>query len=752
MISLIIVLTENPSETDLKNNTASLLIERHGVEDVWIASVLRFLIAKVNSTEVKTIAAYDFIELLGDGEMSGEWSLDDSTKTVRASHVRRNYGYNGSEVIIAILDSGINETHPGLVGKIIDHVDYTGTGYGDSYDHGTHVAGIAAGTGAGSPVGKLYTEVAPGASLLNVKVGTAAGWRPDWGVMGIEWAMTHGADVINLSLECVYPCPTMCAAVEDAVEEGVVVVAVAGNQGPPPGSIACPGSSEAAITVGSINDFDTESINDDQLRNKSGRGPVDDRIKPDVVAPGGNIMSPNRSGGYSNFNGTSAAAPHVAGVAALLLQAHPSWTPEMVKCAIKGTAMLNDELQGMANKENDRGKGIVDAASAISCCIDDIPVVEAEGFNVSGYGDYLAEAYPYYGRYYIYAYGYTIFDDAEANATLKRSFVPERNITNPTFLFAFYDEGFMSTSLLGWANLKAILRIWHGETLLFDYWSDDIHYVQYLGSTQTSCQHTHNTEDHAYTGELLAGQDYIIEYGFSVHAHCYSTSDFYYSDRYIQALALTIIGRPRAKNPSFEQRLKSVYEPAYWGWSDVTNDWRELRGDVGGDGLVDISDIAAIARAWGSVPGDPNWDPDCDLNGDEIVDISDMSMVSREFGKDNYLNSVDGAYSWYTSGNGDYYMEQWLCDHDVHALKGQQVTFSFWFKPNGIGNNAAAKIMYIIDSQQTTVSGNWIYATEGWHNATVTTTLPPNTVAIKVIIHLTDNFQTWIDKASIVTS
>lgn len=96
-------------------------------------------------------------------------------------------------------------------------------------------------------------------------------------------------------------------------------------------------------------------------------------------------------------------------------------------------------------------------------------------------------------------------------------------------------------------------------------------------------------------------------------------------------------------------------------------------------------------------------------------------------------------------------MEQWLCDHDVNALKGQQVTFSF--KPDGIGNNATAEIKYIIENgSETTINGNPVYATEGWHNVTVTTTLPADPVAIKVIIYFTNDFKTWIDKASIVAS
>ena len=153
---------------------------------------------------------------------------------------------------------------------------------------------------------------------------------------------------------------------------------------------------------------------------------------------------------------------------------------------------------------------------------------------------------------------------------------------------------------------------------------------------------------------------------------------------------------------------------------------------------------------FGSKPGDPNWDPDCDLNGDNKVRVDDLLMVVLDYPKNT--EKKDGSYSWYINGTGDYYMEQWLCDHDVHALKGQQVTFSFQFKPDGIGNNATAKIHYVRETSNQTISGNWTYGTTVWYDATVTTTLPADTIAIKAIIDFKDNFKTWIDKTNIVTS
>jgi len=762
--SLIIILVEDQSLTSmgmesLKNYTARLLVEHYGAEDVWIGSSLT-IIAKVNSTEVKTIAAYDFVKLLGDGENPRyRFFLDVSTEVVRAGYVWRELEYNGSGKVIAIVDSGINETHPSLAGKIVGHKDFTGTGYNDTIDHGTHVAGIAAGTGAGSPMGKFYPGVALGASLLNVKISDTWEFGPENIIKGIDWAVTNGADVINLSFghanaHCHCSQCAVCQRVKWALSQEVVVVLAAGSMTDPgEGSIACPGCVEEAIAVGAARDYNTWSIQDDDLYPGSCRGPTADGIiKPDVIAPGLGIMSPDNTGGYAPFSETSASTPHVAGVAALLLQAHPTWSPDMVKRAIKETAQLNDQLvwpDPNRNPENDRGKGIVDASRAVSLLGTSIPADEAQSKYEYGYGDYTAYAY-LSGWYDLSAGRKEGVDPIEnyAIATLNETFILEYNTTNPKFFFTFHDKGYMDTNL-GWADFRAIFKLFAPDGSILFMLNSQIHYES---GTPSRYFDDYHTIDYSYHGTLIGQQTYTIEYGFSTYAY-QAYSDFDWLDRGAQALWLTTIDGAviGVGNPSFEERLKSVYEPAYWNWSNVDKDWRELRGDVNGDGYGNVKDRVLVRNALGSYPGHPNWNPDCDINGDGVVNVQDYVLVNNDIGK--VANRIDDYYSWYTSGNGTYALEQWLCDHDVHALKGQQVTFSFWFKPDGIGNNATAKITYIIENgSETTVNGNWVYATQDWHNAAVTTTLPANTVAIKVIIDFTNDFQAWIDKATIIIS
>jgi serine protease AprX len=351
---------------ELKNYAAKILVEQHSATDIYVGRVLPFISAKISITEIDAIARYDFVELLGDGERTGTWLLDVSIRVIRARD-SWDIGFNGSGIRIAILDSGIRQNHPDLpVGtKIVDQVDYTGTGFHDSADHGTHCAGIAAGLGV---LDNRFIGVAPGALILNVKVGTTAP-VVDYVQRGIDWAVNHGANVISMSLglggqdDCAM-CTT-CRRVEDAIEQGVVVVIAAGNSGPGSKTISCPGCTFNAITVGAMDDNDTLDVADDDICSYSSRGPVgdaDSRTKPDVVAPAGdpgNIMSPCNNANYDNFGGTSAAAPHVAGAVALILEAHPDWTPVLVKDALKRTAV------DLGYDVNTQGAGRIDVLAAI---------------------------------------------------------------------------------------------------------------------------------------------------------------------------------------------------------------------------------------------------------------------------------------------------------------------------------------------------------------------------------------------------
>ncbi len=277
------------------------------------------------------------------------------------------YGYNGSGIKIAIIDTGINKSHPDLDDlddnpitsdpKVIAEADFTGgaTGPADLVGHGTHVASTAAGTGQASNY--KFVGVAPQAYILNGKVldDSGSGFE-SWIVSGIEWAVTNNANVISMSLGGFGSSPIMEEGVRQAVLQGVPVVVAAGNHGPRYFTINTPGITEEAITVGASSQLlSGQSDNVNAVADFSSRGPARPKynLKPDVVAPGVNICAaraknslfdiylPQNCGNpeYIALSGTSMATPHVAGAVALMLQANPSWTPNQIKSALMGNSV-----------------------------------------------------------------------------------------------------------------------------------------------------------------------------------------------------------------------------------------------------------------------------------------------------------------------------------------------------------------------------------------------------------------------------
>jgi subtilisin family serine protease len=212
--------------------------------------------------------------------------------------------------------------------------------------HATHVAGIAAGNYRTSTGQGRLSGVAPKAYLANYKVLTVP--TPSFGlngnspeiVAGIEAAVRDGMDVINLSLgeAEIEPSRDLVAlALDGAAARGVVPVVAAGNdfEDLGNGSITSPASSQRAISVAA------ESMAGPVIASFSSGGPtpLSLRMKPDVSAPGVGIPSsvPNREGLWAALSGTSMAAPHVAGAAALLRQRHRSWTVAQIKSALVQT-------------------------------------------------------------------------------------------------------------------------------------------------------------------------------------------------------------------------------------------------------------------------------------------------------------------------------------------------------------------------------------------------------------------------------
>jgi serine protease AprX len=280
--------------------------------------------------------------------------LDVSLPLIGVPQVWSEGGYRGQGIKIGIVDTGIDPDHPDFAGRVAAGKGFTGGSHVDDNGHGTHVAGIAAGSGSAS--GGRYTGIAPEASLHIAKVLLADGSGMMSDVMaGIEWAVEQKVHVIGLSLGGPAPCDGTDALSETcdaAVEAGVVVCAAAGNQGPGALTVGSPGCARQVITIGASTDNDT-------VASFSSRGPTsDNRVKPDIVFPGVGIISCRAKGtsmgsviddDYTEASGTSMATPHAVGTAALLLQTKPDLTPAQVKELMMATALnlnLDPNTQG----------------------------------------------------------------------------------------------------------------------------------------------------------------------------------------------------------------------------------------------------------------------------------------------------------------------------------------------------------------------------------------------------------------------
>ncbi len=277
----------------------------------------------------------DVARVFRDG--TAKANLADSVPLIGAPQIWSNYGADGQGIRVAVIDTGVDYNHPDLGGgfgpgfKVIGGYDFI-NGDGDPMDdfgHGTHVAGIIAANG-------VLKGVAPGAKLLAYKVLGADGSGPFSAIIaGIDRAVdpdqdpatNDGAQVLNLSLGGPGdPDDAISQAVDAVVNAGVVCVVAAGNSGSSYSTLGSPGCARKALTVGASDD-------QDGMATFSSRGPSrpDLAIKPDLTAPGVSIYSTVPGGGYQFMSGTSMATPHVAGAAALLLQLHPSWSPDIVK-------------------------------------------------------------------------------------------------------------------------------------------------------------------------------------------------------------------------------------------------------------------------------------------------------------------------------------------------------------------------------------------------------------------------------------
>jgi serine protease AprX len=325
-------------------------------------------------------------------------TLQRTAAGIGARWVTDRLGLDGAGVGVATIDSGISSSHADLDGRVVHFVDFVNgqpQPY-DDYGHGTHVAGIIAGSGHDS--NGVHRGVAPGAHLVVLKALDVRGNGFTSNVIAaIDYAVanrdTFNIRVINLSVAAgVYESYTrdpLTLAAKRAVDAGIIVVAAAGNNGrgaagdPVYGGIASPGNAPWVLTIGASSEMGTTAREDDVVAGFSSRGPsaIDRSAKPDLVAPGVGIESTTEpssalfaanpgsrlwgtigteSEPYLRLTGTSMAAPVVTGAIALMLQANPALTPNAVKAILQYTAESRDGYDAYT-----QGAGFLNARGAV---------------------------------------------------------------------------------------------------------------------------------------------------------------------------------------------------------------------------------------------------------------------------------------------------------------------------------------------------------------------------------------------------
>lgn len=395
------------------------------VEDIrchWLVNAIScsassdviYLIARHNDVEV---IAYDEMKyLLWDEEVKAAEPARGMTQNI--THVKADdvwdLGYTGEGVMVAVIDTGVNFNHIDLADHLWDGgEEYPNHGYNtienshdvsDGFGHGTHCAGVVCGDGTSG----TQTGIAPNATLMCIKVMDDTGYGSATSISaGMEFAIEHGADVLNMSLGI----PFASAAVREMLREacvnalqcGIAAAVAVGNDGqlqisfPVPNNVRVPGGCpppwihpdqesnagglSCCIAVGAVDfnnvrapfssygPFTWQETSYADYPYEPGMG----LIRPDISAPGVGIISanPNNNNGHVSMDGTSQAAPCVAGVIALMLEKNPELTPAEISMILETTAVKIED-----NKNNYTGSGCIDALAAIQSIEGGEPDVE----------------------------------------------------------------------------------------------------------------------------------------------------------------------------------------------------------------------------------------------------------------------------------------------------------------------------------------------------------------------------------------
>ncbi len=390
-LDVVVDLDRDPTEGDLARLVAS------GLEVQHVSRSIDAVAGSLPASAIDTVRDLPGVVML-EAQGRGYAMMESAGPAISIGLARQELGLYGRGVTIAVLDTGVNAAHaalddidddpstddPKLVAFFDAYTNKTTTPY-DAGEHGTWVAGIATGTSGGS---NPNVGIAPEANLVGVRIGSSGGFPESTALRGLEWLIenkdTYNISVAVCSWGIVLGGPNdhngnsaISRLADEVVAAGISVVVAAGNSALS-ATVTSPGDARDVITVGSVSD-------DGIISSFSSEGPTTDgRTKPDVCAPGEDVTAAwsRNNGGYYTGDGTSASAPVVGGLIAVMMEANPYLTPGQVKQILHETSEHNTALSPkyIRTPNNGYGWGVVHAPGAISRARDmrppqlDIPV------------------------------------------------------------------------------------------------------------------------------------------------------------------------------------------------------------------------------------------------------------------------------------------------------------------------------------------------------------------------------------------
>ncbi len=528
-------------------------------------------------------------------------------------------GISGKDIVVAIMDTGVDLSHPALQGhyrgNLPGHSHETSwydatadssvenSGPQDLNGHGTHIAGLILGGSPEEPLG-----VAPGACWIGVNIFSRGLAWDSHIIQAFQWLMAPGGDpqnaprIINCSWASrpEYVTDYLQWEILHHLEQaGIFVVFAAGNnKAAGPGS---PASYPHALAVGAVQK-EGDKI---EIADFSSRGPVQwegmSYLKPEITAPGVNIRSAWLKDGYITLDGTSLAAAHVSGAAALLLESNPQLSPFEVGSILKQTATWDPSWDKDGERPNNTyGFGILDAYAAVQR---NTPLPQE-----------------------------IIFSDGAEEGIMNWSTSPNNpwKITREKVYagnLAFADSP--------WENYKNKTESWFGLTkplALKGYHSPVLSFWHFY-----ELQEGKNKEDdYGYIEISPDGHNWLSLYRFSG------------SNGQFQPFSLPL-NLPQATESFYLRfRLKSNNNGPGKGWYldnisisalplslDTRPPGKDANlpaGDLNNDGYMDLTDLALLALAYHSRPGDKNWNFLADLNNDGVIDIHDLNILTQKLG------------------------------------------------------------------------------------------------------------------------